>query len=195
MLSGAESKGKPDCAGLMVDADKCSTLRRKKKNLHLRIVCITVTTESTVLCMGRDQPGVQHQAKNSGKGWEGKGISRPILLTWKGNKVWWGSGTAHRVTLGWVLGHFSGSEWPTDPTDSLNLKLHGRKTTPDFRVPDNSYSSAPFYFSRFLLLSLRFELLRSTALICRGPCAPNVLQRQLSTRVFSLPCCRSCSEN
>lgn len=40
MLSGAESKGKPDCAGLMVDADKCSTLRRKKKNLHLRIDCI-----------------------------------------------------------------------------------------------------------------------------------------------------------
>lgn len=75
MLSGAESKGKPDCAGLMADADKCSTLRRKKKNLHLSIVCITVTTGFGVLCMGRDQSGVQHQAKNSDKWWEGKGIS------------------------------------------------------------------------------------------------------------------------
>lgn len=83
MLSGAESKGKPDCAGLMVDADKCSTLRRKKKNLYLRIACIIVTTGSTVLCMGKDQSGVQHQAKKSDKGWEGKGISHPILLTWK----------------------------------------------------------------------------------------------------------------
>lgn len=87
MLSGAESKGKPDCAGLMVDADKCSTLRRQKKNLHLRIVCITVTTGSTVLCMGRDQSGVPHQTK-SDKEWEGKGIRCPIWLTWKGNKVW-----------------------------------------------------------------------------------------------------------
>lgn len=87
MLSGAESKGKPDCAGLMADADKCSSLRRKKKTPHLRIVCITVTTGSTVLCMGREQSGVQHQAKKSDKEWEGKGISCPILLTWKRNEV------------------------------------------------------------------------------------------------------------
>lgn len=100
MLPGAESKGKPDCAGLMADADKCISLRRKKKTLHLRIVCITVTTGSTVLCMGRDQSGVQHQAKKSDKGWKGKCISCPILLKWKGNRVQSTSGTTHRVILG-----------------------------------------------------------------------------------------------
>lgn len=88
MLWGAESKGKPDCAGLVADADKYNTLRRKKKNLQLRIVCITVATGPTVLRMGRERSGVRNQAEKSDKGWEKKDISSPSFLKWKLNTVW-----------------------------------------------------------------------------------------------------------
>lgn len=92
----------------------------------------------------------------------------------------------------WVLGHLSGSVWPEDPMNS-NLWLHGPKTTPYFRVPDNSYSSASL--QQILCPKPQVWTSERHSLNLGEAQVHNVLWRLFKTRVKTLPCPTNCPEN